>query len=73
MEPLDKLELIIKSLIEQRKKERKNGEGKHSNLYIEGLDHEIDMLRVVLCDIDAIRRNVPNMTDEKVQRMYGAQ
>jgi hypothetical protein len=71
MGPLDKLELIIKHTIGQKKKERKNSEGKHSNLYILGLDHEIDMLRVIFCDIDGIKRNVPSMSDEMVLKMYG--
>ncbi len=72
MEPLEKLEIIVRGRQNQKKIERGRGKDKHNRLYILGLGHEIDMLSVVLCDIDSIRRNVPSMSDEIVQKMYGA-
>lgn len=47
LDVLDKRELIIEGTIKQKEKERPRGKNKHSNLYILGLDHEIDALRLI--------------------------
>jgi hypothetical protein len=72
MDPLDKLELIIKGTISQKKKERERGKDNHSSLYILGLDHDIDTLSWVWTEIESIRRNAPAVSDEIVLKMYAA-
>jgi len=69
MEPLEKLELIIKYQIRRKKAEREKSKH-HSNLYILELDQEINTLSWILTEIDAIKRNVPSMSDEMVMKMY---
>lgn len=71
MDPLDKLELIVKERIRERKAESQRGRGKHNPAYLQGLDSEIDALQWVWSKIDAIRRNAPAVSDEMIQRMYG--
>jgi hypothetical protein len=72
MEPLDKLELIIKGAIKQKKAQRDRGMDKHSIQYIQGLGNEIDALSWVWTKIDAIKRNHPNVSDEMIMKMYGS-
>jgi hypothetical protein len=67
MEPLDKLKVVIQGMIKQRKKEIDRGKasGMHPAFpYVNGMEHEIAMLELVLCHIDAIKRNVPSLFDE---------
>ena len=66
MDPLDKLVLIIEGTISQKKKERERGKDKHGNLYIIGLDHEIDTLSLIRSYIGMIKRNAPSMADEMI-------
>ena len=73
MEPLDKLEIIIKAEIKERKAELERSGERHSALYLEALHHEIDCLGWVWTKIDNIRRNVPAVSDEMIKRMYGRQ
>lgn len=72
MDPLDKLELIIKGTIKQKKVDYERGKDKHSNLYLLGLQANIDTLSWVWAEIDAIKRNAPHVTDEIVLKMYGS-
>ena len=69
MEPLEKLELIIKYQIRRKNAEREKSKY-HSNLYIMELDHEINTLSWILTEIDGIKRHVPSMSDEMVMKMY---
>lgn len=70
-EPLDKLEMIYRGMQKQKKIERDRGRDKHSNLYILGLDHEIDMLSVVLAELKAVKENHHSVRDEIMQKIYG--
>ena len=70
MEPLEKLEMIVKGTLAQKKKDYEMSRYKASNLYVLGLDHEISTLQSVLCEIDAIKRNAPTKSDEMVLKMY---
>jgi len=71
MDPLDKLQIIIEGNIRKRTADRTKSELKASSLCILELDEEITTLRQVLGEIDAIKRNVPSMSDESVQKRYG--
>lgn len=63
-------EFIPEGTITQKKKERDRGNDKHSNLYIVGLDHEIDALSLVKSYLRMIKRNAPLMADKVVTKMY---
>ena len=71
MAPLDKLQMIIEGNIRKRTADRAKSADKASSLCILELDEEITTLRQVLGEIEAIRRNVPRMSDEIVQKRYG--
>ena len=71
MDLLEELEIIVRGVQNRKKIERDRGKDKHSSLYILGLDHEIDMLSVVLVKLQAIKKNHHSVSDAIVQRMYG--
>lgn len=68
MDPLDKLELIVKDKIKE-KTEFERGKGKHNPTYLQGLQDEIDALSWVWTEIDAIKRNGPSVTDEVMEKI----
>jgi hypothetical protein len=77
MDNFEKIELIVKGKLKERKAElerarNKAGDPHGSNpVYVEGLEHEVDMLSIIACEIDAIKRNHPAVMDEMVQKMHG--
>ena len=71
MDPLDKLEIIVKDRIRGAKAEFESGKGRHSPLYLDAPQHEIDTLSWVWTRINAIRQNAPSVSDETIERMYG--
>lgn len=56
MDPLDKLELLVKDRIQERKSEFERGKGKHNPEYLLTLENEINALSWVSANIDSIRR-----------------
>jgi hypothetical protein len=70
MEPMEKLEIIVEGTLMSKKRDRDISKDKTSNLYVLGLDHEINTLSWVLYQIDAIKRKHPSMSDEMVLKMY---
>lgn len=71
MEPLDKLETILRYMLKKKEWSLEISKEHTSVFYITGLEHEITLLREVLGDINSIRRNSPDVTDEMVTKMYG--
>jgi hypothetical protein len=78
MDNFQKIELIVKGKLKERKVKlerarNKAGDPYGSNfVYIEGLQHDVDMLSIIICEIDAIKRNHPAVRDEMVKKMYGS-
>lgn len=71
MEALEKLELIVKGELAEKK--RKLGNSKQaSNFYVSGLEHEISALEVVMIAIDKIKHNHFSVSDERITKMYGS-
>lgn len=70
MEPLEKLEMIIKWELAEKKRKLGNNQ-QASNFYILGLEHEIKALDVVMISINAIKRNDHSVSDEMISKMYG--
>jgi hypothetical protein len=71
MDPLDKLEIIFKHEIKEKKKKFERGIGKSSDLYLGGLRNEIDALSWALTIVWNVKRNSPTATDEMIERLYG--
>jgi hypothetical protein len=67
--------MIYRGMQNQKKEERGRCNDKSgyeaNSLYILGLEHGIDMLSVVLCELKAVRENHPAVRDEMVMKMYG--
>jgi len=72
MEPLDKLEMIIRYTLKEKEWSLETSKEHTSVFYITGLEHEISLLRVLLGDIESIRRKSPDVSDEMVLKMYGS-
>ena len=70
MRRLEKLEIIIKYHLAEKKRKRENSTHS-SNLYLLELDSEISMLQKIMSEIDAIKRNHHTVTDEMILKMYG--
>jgi hypothetical protein len=70
MNPLDKLEIIYKDEIKNKKKQVERGNEKHSPVYVDGLRHEIDALSWALTIVWNIKSGSPSATDEMIQRSY---
>jgi hypothetical protein len=73
VEPIEKLEIIIKHEIRKVKAERERGIDKHSPLYIQDLSTRIDTLSWVWTKANAIMGDAPSVTDEMIQRLYGTE
>jgi hypothetical protein len=71
MEPLDKLETILRYTLKKREWSLEITKEHTSVFYITGLEHEITLLREILGDINSIKRNSPDVTDEMITKMYG--
>jgi hypothetical protein len=71
MEPLEKLEMIIRGELANRKKERERANNRHGLIYVQTLDNQISMLDWVVAHIDMIKRNAFPVSDELVMKMYG--
>jgi len=73
MDPLDKLEFILKGMIQKNKNEieRAKNSGMHPAYpYLNGLEHEVVGLQKALARLHEIKRNAPSMSDEMVLKMY---
>jgi hypothetical protein len=76
MDNFEKIERIVKGKLKERKAkleiaQNKAGDPYGSNpLYVDGLQHDVDMLSIIACEIDAIKRNHPAVRDEMVKKMY---
>lgn len=69
MEALEKLEMIVKWDLADKK--RKLGNSKQaSNVYVSGLEHEIKTLEVVMIAIDKLKHNHFSVSDERITKMY---
>jgi hypothetical protein len=65
MEQLEKLEIIVKYDLAEKKGKRENTVHS-SNLYILGLDHQISTLEEIMIAINAIKRNHYSVSDEMI-------
>jgi hypothetical protein len=78
MDNFEKIELIVNGKLKERKTELKRARNKTGDpygsnpVYVEGLEHEVDTLSIIACEIEAIKRNHPAVRDEMVQKMYGS-
>jgi hypothetical protein len=78
MDNFEKIELIVKGKLKERKAKLERARNKTSDpygsspLYVDGLQHDVDMLSIIACEIDAIKRNHPAVRDEMIQKMYGS-
>lgn len=76
MDPLDKLEIILESLIKDKKRELKQETDKGiqlSSVYLYGIENQVDAFEKSLEFVRAIKRNSPSMSDEVVIKMYGGE
>jgi hypothetical protein len=77
MDNFTKIELIVKGKLKERKAELERCKKPEPNpyganpLYILGIEHEIIMLRRILEDIDAIKRNHHSVREEMILKMCG--
>lgn len=69
MEPLEKLEIIVKLDLAEKKRKREST-NHSSNLYVLGLDHEISMLEEIVFAINAIKLNHYSVSDEMISKMF---
>ena len=72
MEPIDKLEIILKRMIDIKEKEiaRSEGEGHIvSSVYMNGLRCERDGIKAAFWKLRAIKENSPTVSDEIIQKM----
>jgi hypothetical protein len=78
MDNFEKIELIVGGMlkVQERKLEMcRYGEGKpdgHNPTYIIDVQSGVDMLRRVLCEMEAIKRDDASVRDEVVRKMYGS-
>ena len=74
MDSLDKLDLILSSLIAQKKRDIQIGQAKGMNassIYLNGIENQIKAYQESLVFVRQLKRNAPSMSDEIVQKMYG--
>ena len=69
MEQLEKLEIIIKYHMAEKKQKRENSTHS-SSLYTLELDCEINMLKKIRSEIDAIKRNHHLTSEETITKLY---
>jgi hypothetical protein len=70
MEPLEKLDIIVKHEIKKTKAAQERSIGRHSPIYIQDLTTKIDTLGWVWTMINAVRGNMPSVADEMIKRLY---
>lgn len=69
MDPLDKLDIILRYQLKRKKYTLSIGEGKHSVLVIEKLKGEIHSLEMILIELDMIKRNTPSVAEPVIEKM----
>ncbi|MEW6604479.1 MAG: hypothetical protein AB1351_07285 [Thermoproteota archaeon] len=55
MDNFEKIELIVKGKIKERKIELERSKEKHNQMYVLGLEHEVTALTRIALKIDAIK------------------
>ena len=76
MEPLEKLEMILRGMIQKNKQEieRAKNSGLHPAYpYPNGLEHEVVGLQKALARLHEIKQNAPSMDDDIVIKMYSSE
>jgi hypothetical protein len=74
MDPLDKLEIILRGEIAKKQKEFDRARGseiKPSSIFMHGIEHEKIGLERALWQLRAIKQNAPDVSDEVEQKLYG--
>jgi len=69
MDPIEKLEIILRHQLKRKKYTVSIGEGKHSVLVIEKLKGEIHSLEMVLIELDMLKQNAPSVSEPVVEKM----
>ena len=69
MEPIEKLDIILRYQLRKKKYTLSIGEGKHSVLVIENLKGEIHSLEMVLIELDMIMQNAPSVSEPVIEKM----
>lgn len=73
MDPLDKLDIILSSVIAAKKRQVQQGRAEGMNaacIYLNGIDNQIKAYQDSLAFVRQMKRNAPSMSDESA-KMYG--